>query len=131
MTTDLSTIEHLPHPLTEERRAELSEQLVEALKTKEHLEEMKTRLAAEQTAQIKKRSTEIKRLTEELHNGVEMLPVACRTEHDIHRAMKKIVRIDTGAVVRELPMTQAELEDLRRPDPESQPGRREYRIPRS
>jgi len=116
-STALTLTRHLPVKLDSYRQQALQTVLVTEALEEERL-----------TAHLRNVTKSVKLLIEEaakkqsdtahaLHNGFEMLEVACRQERDIEKNKMVTYRLDTGEQVDERALTKVEMDEVRKKKP--------------
>lgn len=99
------TLEYLPVLYTREERLDLAEQLARASQAAGDAEDSKKAADAEHKETMEALKLSIKRLSRKLTSGHEMRNVQCKWLLDSPTAVEKtLVRLDTGEVVRVMPM---------------------------
>jgi hypothetical protein len=104
---------HVQVYLSPEEKAEFGRQLARNAADLETLEDRKKQVASEFKAKIDAANAEIFKTARLLNNGYEYRDVKCDVQYDTPRkGLKRIVRMDTGEVVEEIPMTADELQQV-------------------
>jgi hypothetical protein len=101
---------NLPHSLSTERERELGLELAEHTYEIQRLRDVLATIQAEHKKMIKNREDKVRALSEVLHQGVEMRPVACERVKDLASNRMITRRLDSGEVVAERALEPAEVE---------------------
>lgn len=100
-----SALEYLPVRYTDPERMDIAEQLGRAAQSQGDLEDQKKAQDAEHKEALEAVKLQIKRLSRKLASGSEMRNVMCKwLLEDPTPKEKTLVRLDTGEVVRVVPM---------------------------
>lgn len=102
----------LPCKLTDDDRVKTSRLVAQAWLEYEEIEDAKKEAAAKETKKLKAKRAEIADLAGILREGFEPRPVKCRWVEDLNHGVKRLVRQDTGDIVREVTLS---ADDLQRP----------------
>lgn len=106
------TIEYLPVRYTGPERLDLAEQLARASQAKGDAEDQKKAQDAEYKEQLEGLNLAIKRLSRKLTSGHEMRNVPCKwILEDPTPKEKTLVRLDTGEIVRVIPMQDRDFQE--------------------
>lgn len=96
---------------TDAERMEIADRLARANVAKVQLEEQKKTVDADLKARIEEQSEAIQRESRKLMSGYEYRDVECEITYDTPQpGWKTVARVDTGEIVRQAPMTEAELQ---------------------
>lgn len=107
------SMEYLPVSYTPAERLDLAEQLARASQTRMDTEDQKKANDAEFKETMEGLNLAIKRLTRRLTQGSEMRNVECKwILEDPTPKEKTLVRLDTGEVVRIMPMQDHDFQEL-------------------
>lgn len=102
--------ESLPVTLTEDEIMEAARSLVSALTSLRTAEEDKKEADANFNSEIKTHRGTSEKLRQLISNGYEYREVECRWDMYNDRGIKKLIRMDTGEVVRQADMTDADFQ---------------------
>lgn len=106
------TMDFLPVHFKPIERLDLAERLARATQAKGDLEDQKKAMDAEHKDNLTGLELEIKRLSRKLTTGYDMQNVTCEWIYgDPTSAEKTLVRMDTGEVVRVVPMQQHDYQE--------------------
>ena len=114
MTKSIVVTKHFPQPLTDARKEELQEELVENTNKYNHLEEVKKRIAEEQTKVMKVCRKKADIAAEILALNTEMQGVECQVSFLFETNTVQTRRLDTKAVIEERAMTVEEHAELKK-----------------
>jgi deoxyribodipyrimidine photolyase len=128
-------VESCRYNFTAEEIRHLGESLAREAQNVFTLRQEKKEISQSYASRIEEANGKVAALTDKINQGYEMRDTECRVELDRpRRGAKSIVRVDTGAVVREEAMTAAEMQEAFRfddapggEDEESQPRKRRPR----
>lgn len=95
------SVEELSCALTDEELLEQSQRLAALHQKKNHIESRKKAAVADFGAQLKEVEGRVSLLSNNIRNKKESRNVECRTDYDWNEGKKYLVRLDTGAAVRE------------------------------
>jgi hypothetical protein len=102
---------HVQCYFSPEERAELARQLARQTQDLESLNDRKAQVVSEFTAKIKAANAEIFKIARLINNNYEYRDVKCDVLYDTpKRGYKRIIRMDTGEVVEDVPMSADELQ---------------------
>ena len=106
-----SKVETIPLPvkLTEAEMLERSRELAGEVAAHDEAEDVRKAVAASHKARVDTHATKIRSLSRVVSSGEEHRPVECEWQADAGLRTLKLVRRDTGAVVRSRPMTDEEV----------------------
>jgi hypothetical protein len=103
--------ESVKYTFTLDEIRELGEALAREAQTVFDLRETKSSVVAEMSAQIKQANKRVADLTTRINNGYELREVECMVMMETPRpGMKRIIRIDNNEMIRDEPMTAAEMQ---------------------
>lgn len=102
--------ENLPVTLTEEEIMDAAKSLVVALTSLRQAEDDKKEADANFNAEIKTHKSTSEKLRKLIANGYEYREVECRWDMYNDRGIKKLIRMDTGEIVRQADMTDADFQ---------------------
>lgn len=102
--------ENLPVNLTEEEIMEAARALVVALTSLRQAEDDKKEADANFNSEIKTHKGASEKLRQLIANGYEYREVECRWDMYNDRGIKKLIRMDTGEVVRQADMTDGDFQ---------------------
>lgn len=106
MINDTTSIKYdLKGDLLEERSSELANKIKEQIV----LQVEKSAMAKEYKKKIDAIQADIERLSEDIHNGFEIVEVACKKYKD-YQAQKWIFVNDEGEIIKMLPMSENDLQ---------------------
>ncbi len=98
--------EYVKVVFTDAEVADFARGLAQANRKRSSIEQQKKEVDTQLKAEIEAENTNIKRLSDHISNGHEYRNVECRVDLDVPEDGKKsIIRLDTGEVVKVLPMT--------------------------
>lgn len=104
--------EFLRYEFTEDEIKEKGAALARSVQQQQLAQEEQKAAAAQFKERIERYNSEIGRYSREVSNGYEMRNIKCRvTFHTPTEGTKRIVRLDTGELVREMAMDGRELQD--------------------
>ncbi|MCE5309663.1 MAG: hypothetical protein LLG20_18670 [Acidobacteriales bacterium] len=102
---------HVQCYFSAEEKAEFARQLARNTQDLEALNDRKAQVTSEFTAKIKAATAEIFKVARLMNNGYEYRDVKCDVLYDTpKRGYKRIIRMDTGEVVEDCPMSPDELQ---------------------
>lgn len=104
--------EYLRYQFTEEETKEIAKNLALSVTSKTRAEEEQKSAQAQFKQRIEIEITQIQRLSNNINMGWEMREIECVVEfHKPRQGVKRIIRLDTGEIVREQQMSGGELQE--------------------
>lgn len=98
----------LPCPLTQNELGAAIERTSTLLKEKAALEDELRSFAEMQRAKLRARCADLDLCYRQITERIDYRPIACEERHVYDAGLVRIVRLDTGAIVEERPMTAQE-----------------------
>jgi hypothetical protein len=112
MAETVKVKEYLRYPFTEDETKEIAKQLAPSVTSKTRAEEEQKSAQAQFKQRIELEVTQIQRLSNNINMGWEMREIECVVEfHKPRQGVKRIIRLDTGEIVREQQMSGGELQE--------------------
>lgn len=110
---DETVVEYLKYTFSDAEVLELSKTLAKHNQDLSEIEAQKKRITADFAAKIQAEQEQIGMMSRKVCSGYEFRNIDCKQQYHVPRpGLKTIVRLDTGELVKEMPMTESELQEV-------------------